>query len=332
MVRVLRRGSPKLGVGGWLAASLLVLLAAGFGYQLITTARDLASQPPPGRLVDVEGHSLHIWCTGTGDPTVVLDSGLGGIFADWWTVQTGVAKFTRVCSYDRAGFGYSDPGPLPRTADRIVEELRLLLDASGLHAPVVLVGASISGWYVRLFASLRSEQVAGVVLVDARHEDQGAKLAAIGAPEDPPWIAHVAWPFAHFGFMRLSGISLGLPDALYPEAARPYVRATRFRPSALVSAASEMLNGSVSEAQVRATRRVLDIPVVVLTAGRRRPHVADVLNGLQADQLRISARSCQLVAERAGHAITLDEPEAVVAAIQRVVDAARGKLFDCANR
>jgi pimeloyl-ACP methyl ester carboxylesterase len=207
-------------VGGWLAASLLVLLALGFIYQLTTTARDLATQPPPGRLVDVGGHRLHIWCTGSGDPTVILDSGLGGIFADWWTVQAAVAKFTGVCSYDRAGFGYSDPGPLPRTGDRIVEELRLLLRGSQLHAPVVLVGASISGWYARTFASLRSEQVAGLVLVDARHEDQGAKLAAIGAPENPPWIAHLAWPFANLGFMRLTGITPGIPVESYPESAR----------------------------------------------------------------------------------------------------------------
>jgi pimeloyl-ACP methyl ester carboxylesterase len=304
----------------WLAASLLVVLLLGFLYQLTTTSRDLATQPPPGRLGDVGGHSLHIWCTGTGDPTVILDSGLGGTFADWWAVQADVATFTRVCSYDRAGFGYSDAGPLPRTADRIVEELRLLIDASGIHAPVVLVGASISGWYVRLFASLRSEQVAGLVLVDARHEDQGAKLAAIGAPENPPWIAHVAWPFAHFGFMRLTGMGPGLPVELYPESARPYVRATRFRPTALVAAASELLNGSISEAQVRATRRVLDIPVVVLTAGRRRPHEAAVMNALQMDQLRISIRSFQLIAEHSHHAIMFNEPEAIVSAIRKVVD------------
>jgi pimeloyl-ACP methyl ester carboxylesterase len=331
MFRVLVQGAPKLGAGGWLAAALLVLPAVGFLNQLTTTARDLAAQPPPGQLVDVGGHSLHIWCTGTGDPTVILDAGLGGTFADWWAVQADVATFTRVCSYDRAGFGYSDAGPLPRTADRIVEELRLLLDASGLHAPVVLAGASISGWYVRLFASLRSEQVAGVVLVDARHEDQGAKLTAIGAPENPPWIAHIAWPFAHFGLMRLTGISLGLPEALYPEAARRYVRATRSRPTALVAAASEMLNGSVSEAQVRATRRVLDLPVLVLTAGRRRPQEAEVMSTLQKDQLSISKRSCQLVAEDSGHAIMFNQPEVVVSAIRTAVDAHRSSRFDCAN-
>ena len=313
----------------WLAASLLVLLALGFMYQRTTTARDLATQPPPGRLVDVGGHRLHLWCIGTGDPTVILDSGLGGMMADWWPVQADVAKFTRVCSYDRAGVGYSDAGPLPRTADRIVDELRALLDASGLRAPFVLVGASISGWYVRVFASLYSQQVAGLVLVDARHEDQGAKLAAIGAPENPPWIAHVAWPFAHLGFMRLTGIAPGIPVESYAVSARKYVHATRFKPSALVSAASELLNGSISEAQVRATRRELDIPVVVLTAGRREPHIAEVMSSLQKDQLRISKRSCQLVAEHAGHTIMLGEPEAVVTAIRKVVDSARSGGFDC---
>ena len=313
----------------WLAASLLLLLALGFIYQLTTTARDLARQPPPGRLVDVGRHRLHIWCTGNGDPTVILDSGLGGTTADWWTVQSDVSQFTRVCSYDRAGMGYSDLGPSPRTSDRIVQELRALLDASGLRAPVVLVGASISGWYVRVFASQYTDRVAGLVLVDARHEDQGAQLAAIGAPENPPWIAHVALPIAHLGIMRLIGIAPGNPVESYRESARTYVRATRFRPSALVSAASEMLNGATSEAHVRVTRRELDVPLVVVSAGRRQPHVAEVLNSLQNDQWKVSKRSCHLVAERSGHAIMFGEPEAVVMAIRKVVDAARSGRFDC---
>ena len=111
---------------------LIVLAAlAGATYQSLATRKDLALTPPPGQLVDIGGHRLHLWCTGAGTPAVVLDTGLGGSSAEWGYVQPEVARFTRVCSYDRAGMGYSDPGPSPRTARRIASELATLIDRSG---------------------------------------------------------------------------------------------------------------------------------------------------------------------------------------------------------
>ena len=95
---------------------LSVAAVTGAAYQWIETRRDLAATPPPGRLVDVQGRRIHIWCSGSGAPAVILETGLGGTSADWGFVQPEAAKFTRVCSYDRAGMGYSDPGPSPRTA------------------------------------------------------------------------------------------------------------------------------------------------------------------------------------------------------------------------
>src|SRR5688572_12286275 len=149
----------------------LIVLAAGAGttYQWLATRRDLASTPPPGRLVDVGGYRLHLWCTGDGAPAVILDTGLGGMSAGWGFVQPDVARFTRVCSYDRAGLGYSDPGPSPRTARRIASELAELLGRGGIIGPVVLVGASIAGFDVRVFASDHPDRAAGLVLVDASH-------------------------------------------------------------------------------------------------------------------------------------------------------------------
>src|ERR687895_502303 len=147
----------------------LILLAAlsGAAYQWIATRHDLAANPAPGRLVDVGGHRLHIRCTGSGEPTVILENGLGGSsLVAWSLVQPEVARFTRVCSYDRAGMGYSDPGPSPRTARRIAGELAKLLARSGIAGPVVLVGASIAGFDVRVFASDHPERAAGLVLVD----------------------------------------------------------------------------------------------------------------------------------------------------------------------
>src|SRR5438046_10398946 len=134
-----------------LGAFLIVAALSGATYQWLATRKELAATPRPGQLVDIGGYRLHLWCTGNGAPAVILDTGLGGSSAGWYFVQPDVARFTRVCSYDRAGMGYSDPGPSPRTARRIASELAKLLDRSGIAGPVVLVGASMAGFKARVF-------------------------------------------------------------------------------------------------------------------------------------------------------------------------------------
>ena len=290
-------------------------------------SKDLRANPPPGRLVDVEGHRLHIWCTGSGDPTVVLDAGLGGTAFDWGHVQPGVAEFTRVCSYDRAGMGYSDEGPRPRTSQQIVRELVTLLDGSAIDGRVVLVGGSYGGWNMRILTTAHDERVAGLVLVDARHEATGERFAAAGISENPPWVAWVARlapVAAYVGIARLVGFSPGPPPDSMAPSVREFARATRFRSSAFASGADELESATESAEQVKSARRVLDIPLVVVSAGRRRsPQVADVLDSLQRDQLSLSKRSCQVMAARSGHGIVLQEPEIVVDAIRATVDASR---------
>src|SRR5688572_14847470 len=152
-----------------LSGLIVFAVLAGATYQWLATRQDLASAPPPGHLVDIGGYRLHLWCTGDGAPAVILDTGRGGTSAGWGFVQPDVARFTRVCSYDRAGLGYSDPGPSPRTARRIASELAELLGRGGIGGPVVLVGASIAGFDVRVFASDHPDRAAGLVLVDASH-------------------------------------------------------------------------------------------------------------------------------------------------------------------
>ncbi len=131
---------------GILSLSLVGLLLLGLLYQALTSAVDASHYPAPGKLVDIEGYRLHLHCTGTGSPTVILDAGLGGTSLDWSKVQPGVARFTRVCSYDRAGYGWSDSGPGPRTSQQIVKELHLLLT----HAQMFL-SPSVQVKLTRLF-------------------------------------------------------------------------------------------------------------------------------------------------------------------------------------
>ncbi|HEX9579572.1 MAG TPA: alpha/beta hydrolase [Gemmatimonadales bacterium] len=132
--------------------------------------------PPPGKLVDVGGYRLHLDCRGSASPTVVIDVGAGAWSIFFTHIQEEIAAEARVCTYDRAGMGWSDPSPLPRTRERMVQELHALLRRSDVPAPYVLVGHSLGGLNVRAFATQHPDEVAGVVLVESAHEDQWSRL------------------------------------------------------------------------------------------------------------------------------------------------------------
>jgi len=300
----------------------LVIVAAvgGATYQWGATRRELASTPPPGQLVDVGGHRLHLWCTGAGTPVVILEAGLGGSSAGWGSVQPEIARFTRVCSYDRAGMGYSDRGPSPRTARRIAGELAGLIDRSGMAVPVVLVAASLGGFDVRVFASDHTDRVAGLVLIDASHEDQA---------HDVPALARWVPLLSSLGILRLLGISFGLDPAILSPSDRRFAAATRFRAAGYQAAADEIMHIQASASEVRSSRRKLSIPVVVVTGGRG----ADATwRRLQRDQVTLSDRGCQVVAEQSGHLVQIDQPEIVVDAIRSIINATRrGDGPDCGS-
>src|ERR687893_2596105 len=154
----------------WLIVALLTLAVVGAIYQAIATERAERAYPPPGEMVDVGGYSLHINCVGQGSPTVVLDAGSGGFSAQWVRVQQEVTGTTRVCSYDRAGMGWSEMGPEPRDARQITSELHTLLGKAGIEVPYVLVGHSFGGMYVQTYAARYPDEVAGVALVDSSTE------------------------------------------------------------------------------------------------------------------------------------------------------------------
>jgi pimeloyl-ACP methyl ester carboxylesterase len=299
-----------------LVSVLLVAAASGVAYQWIATRRDLQANPPPGVLVDVGGHRLHVWCTGAGAPAVLLEAGLGGTSADWGFVQPEVARFTRVCSYDRAGMGYSDPGPSPRTARRIGRELVQLLEHTGSSGPIVLVGASSGGFVARLLASERPALVAGVVLVDASHEDQEIRV---------PGIAPLVPVLATTGVLRLLGVSFGPPAEALAPGTRHLARATRFRTAAYRTTAEEMSAMKLSAAEVRASRRLLTQPMVVITAGLGSD---TVWRRLQRDQVALSRLGCQVIADRSGHAVVTGQPQLIVESIRGLVERARGQRDD----
>ncbi len=193
----------------WISRVVAVLLACvvisagGASYEYIANRRDLAAAPPPGRLIDIGGHRLHLWCEGQGGPVVIFESAFGGTALDWYRLLQDVAGFTTACAYDRAGMGYSDVGPLPRTSDQIADEFAELVRRSDLRLPVILVGWSLGGYHVRAYATKHEPNVAGLVLVDSSHEDQAARFKAAGIRGGTSVVAPYLSIAANLGVLRL---------------------------------------------------------------------------------------------------------------------------------
>ena len=330
---------------------LCALPAVGASAQTATDAPPLTA---PGKLVDVGGWRLHINCTGevrAGQPTVILEAGVGDFSVEWSLVQPQVAKFARVCSYDRAGDGWSDLGPHPRTFRQIVYELHTLLSRAGERGPFVLVGHSYGGWLVRSYQSTYPAEVAGMVLVEAGADDPwrmmpDGKLVRASSLATGQTIP----PVQTVGPLRiddippaaLAQIRAGLADAPRrandPPRDKLPVDAQRMRKWALgqvghVVAAVNPVEAeelAVLRAQRAATPHPLgDLPLIVITRGRPDETGADAAareREHREDHTAVATLSRHgklIVAEHSGHHVQLDEPELVVSAIREVVAVAR---------
>jgi len=163
---------------GLLLVSALVFVAAcaGAAYETLEARRDAQRFPQRGKSIDIGGFRLNLNCTGSARPTVILESGLGVSSLGWINVQPEIGKYARVCSYDRAGYGWSERGKEPRTALQIVKELKALLEAANEEGPYILVGPSFGGFIVRVFTGQYPADVAGMILVEASHEDQRERV------------------------------------------------------------------------------------------------------------------------------------------------------------
>jgi len=312
----------------WLA--LAIFPAIGALAQRVLCRGESRRFPPPGILVDAGGLSLHFHVSGEGGPVVVLDSALAGTSLSWSEVQPAVAAFTRVASYDRGGFGWSDPACEPRRADLLLAELRRGLAAAALEPPYVLVGHSYGGFVAKLFASQHPEDVAGMVLVDVPHHRKWVKPSASEQRriERGARIARVAALLAHFGVTRLlfrlagrRGIE-SLPDLLrkLSRSSRETIRSFWVRPWTLQALSSLIEEAPRSAALLESSARDLgDRPLAVLTASSPSPErIRD-----QEEVAGLSRCSRHVIAQKSGHWIPLDEPALVVEAIREVVTEAR---------
>jgi pimeloyl-ACP methyl ester carboxylesterase len=294
----------------------LVLLLAGAAYESAAEAADLRDYPPPGRLLDVGGHRLHIHCTGSGSPTVVVDAGLGDWSTIWVGVQQAVAATTQVCTYDRAGMGWSDPGPLPRDARQFAKELHALLAAAQVPGPYLLVGHSLGGLTVRVYAHDYPAEVAGMVLIDSMSPGQFTRSPA-DAQDQPASASHAfAGPaiLARLGIVRLLAKPLGLVS---PVSSGEQAHLARFvRPQSMQAFMDESQGLPAGAAQAKAVKTLGDLPLIVLSRGLD-PEPA--WQAQQSELLQLSTRSEQLTAETSGHNIEIDQPEAASAAILQMV-------------
>ena len=299
--------------------ALLALASIGGGYETAAEAADAAAHPPPGQLIDVGGHRLHLNCTGSGSPTVVLEPGGGGMSSNLGWITPGVARATRVCVYDRAGRGWSEPADTPQDGAQIAADLHTLLHRANVPGPYVLVGHSFGGLYVLTFAARYPDEVAGMVLVDST-APAAAPSAVQGSSDGIDRLAALASIPARLGLVRVVGHLLD--DGLPPRAGGE-VRAGTTTAGSLRSTIDEYGNASASAQQAAALRDFADKPLVVLTAGVG--HDA-AWSTAQNHLATLSANSAHLVVHGATHeALVADRGHAAttVRVILQVVAAVR---------
>ena len=340
-----------------LSFALLTLLGlallGGFAYEQVGRARD-ASQLPPriGQAVDIGGRTLNLYCSGEGSPAVILESGGNEPGYSWSWVQPKIADFTRACWYDRAGVGWSDPPPSPRSSASITSDLHETLQRAGVPPPYILVGASIGGEYARVYTAHYPSDVAGLVLVDSTHPDQQEPAFMLGmSARMSPNVRHlicVSLPgLARFGVLRFAASRTGGPvpsqvnpqqDTLAKLEAQPKALETDAEQACAATDGGKVVpNGGGGNPDLDGAARnaggLGDRPLVVLTAGRYwappglEKEAAEYhqtwVHQLQASLARLSTRGRQVVVD-AEHGMA-EAPEAIVTAARQVVDEVRSK-------
>jgi pimeloyl-ACP methyl ester carboxylesterase len=307
-------------IPGIAAIVVLLLLLSGMAYQSIGERRDAKRHPAPGRLVSVGGRKLHLLCKGSIGPTIVIEQGAGELSRYWWPVQNEIAKFASVCTYDRAGYAWSEPAPGGRTIDDRAEELHRLLASAAIPGPYILVAHSYGGLIVRSFANKHPDEVAGLVLVDTAEEATIFRRDVLDLYSKIRFVNNVVGLAARCGFLRLL---------------RNWVPLDRYgfwleRPSEYAALCDDLASLNREPKPMRNSKSAGSLgalPLAVITHGKAFPGPFAILERNWSEgQTRLaalSANSLLVVAKNSNHMIQIDEPSLVVDVIQRVQLAAR---------
>ena len=313
---------------------IVLFICLGIIYQYIATRLDERKYPPIGKMVDVGGYKLHMIDEGAGSPVVVMDAALGNITLDWSLVQPEIAKFTRVITYDRAGFAWSNASPLKRISENEVQELHAMLHNAQIPQPYILVGHSLGEINVRLFATMYPDEVAGIVLVDSSHELQLEKLPKTSTPWYlKPKIAEIISNLGIFRFMNY----VPSQKRKYSADVQKMYDSQKLTTKFIHAVTDEMAHLKDSFHQLQITGGSLgDKPLTVISAGKKRSNKGNLpekefeqmiknLQDMQKDLVTKSARGKQIIAEKSGHMVNYDQPEIIVDAVREMVDELRSK-------
>jgi len=300
-----------------LVALLAVLAVAGFCYEQMALAKAARRAPPAAEMIDVGGYRLHLKCAGAGSPVVVMDGALGESMRTWDTIWPDVAKTTRVCRFDRAGLGWSDAGPLPRTSGRTAGELKTLLERAHVDGPFVVVGHSLGGLNMRVFAGRYPTAVAGIVLVDSPTPEVYRRMPPKTLRAQQAAMRKLRWLHraASFGLPRALGVCGGDDE--------PHCR----RWSGTVLAEWDDL--PQSSAEVAEVHGFGATPLMVLSADPKlktswlTEEERAAWDEMQLELLSLSSNSSRVIAQGSHHFIQQVRPDVVIAAIGRLVTAAR---------
>ncbi|HEX3922425.1 MAG TPA: alpha/beta hydrolase [Streptosporangiaceae bacterium] len=300
-------------------------------YQVVSEGRERRHYAPPGRLVDVGGHRMHIWCAGSGSPAVVIIPAIGGTAAHWRTVADAVAPTTAVCVYDRPGLDWSDAVARWPSAEGIARNLHDLLRAAAVAPPYVVVGHSLGGLAARMFTHLYPDEVRGMVLIDSSHPQQYRRLPHIWWFDRPFGIlAMVALDFARpLGLRRLKGRlgakpGLGQADTA---SASPHELVLPSR-NRRAEDKEQLALASVCRTVDAIPGDLGDLPLAVVTSSDLDPNLAEGSEAqrkrssfypywltLQEELAALSCDGAHIVAPHAGHQVQWDDPDLVAKTI-----------------
>lgn len=311
---------------------LTLLPAAGFCYQYFANQRDEKNHPPPGDLIDVGGYRLHIQCRGEqhpGVPTVIVETGIWDCSQSWQLVQSKIATVARICTYDRAGYGWSDSGPNPRTFEQITRELKILLEKKGIHPPFIFVGHSLGGPISRYYHSQYPDDIVGMIFVDALHKEI-------------PMFSRIFRVVSQvFSFLSYFGVQRLLFKCCPPISANPqwtstmqktYIACHQAKIKTLEACLKEWDGYEASFRDLRTNAKsIATIPVTMISRDPNqpiRPGMSEEaqrkgrkeLEDLQKQHLDESPHARFIIAERSGHLVQIDRPDVVIDEIRRMID------------
>lgn len=322
-----------------LIAVLAIAVSLGAVWHAWRGANDLERFPSPGELVDIGGRRLHLVCEGTGEPLVLIENGLTADFSAWDLVLPEIAKTTRVCIYDRAGLGFSDPSQHPTQARQVTEDFAALRAAAHLNGPTILVGWSAGGVFARHHIASRPDDIVGLVLVDSSHEQQGLRLPTWPNQEEIDksfadmlrWCDRLEWT----GLVRALGIyEQQMGNLNIPQAMREHVVAMFNRNGSCRGVAHEMEGFRADVRSTTPPQSLDDLPLVVLTRGRpseakdfpvaiepvQIKEADDAWWTLQRELVALSTQSKQVKLNDSGHGIPFERPDAIVQAVSELVE------------